>query len=211
MLTLLLVRHGETVYNQAGLMQGWVDSPLTALGREQALNAAGLLADRPLAGLYTSDSGRAVETAAIVAEPHSHLDPVVLADLRELHFGHSEALPSDDVWREVDVKEFFRGILAGDGPGLDGGEGGAAYRSRVGRGFAEVVGRHRDGGEVAIVSHGVTIATYLAMAGWQSPGPVPNASISVVTVSSGGDPAFVTAGQTRPERLFTPVGDIVRE
>jgi broad specificity phosphatase PhoE len=56
-LTLFLVRHGETLFNRRGLMQGWVDSPLTEAGVEQARHAAEQLRDRPLVAAYSSTSG----------------------------------------------------------------------------------------------------------------------------------------------------------
>ncbi len=34
--SLVLMRHGETVFNKRKRIQGWVDSPLTALGKEPA-------------------------------------------------------------------------------------------------------------------------------------------------------------------------------
>ena len=37
-----------------------------------------------------------------------------------------------------------------------------------------------------MVSHGVTIAAILVRAGWQTPGPLPNASISIVHVEPDG-------------------------
>lgn len=39
-MTLLLVRHGESEGNRDRIVQGWYDSPLTELGREQADLAA---------------------------------------------------------------------------------------------------------------------------------------------------------------------------
>ncbi|OZB89035.1 MAG: hypothetical protein B7X41_04990, partial [Microbacterium sp. 14-71-5] len=46
-----VVRHGQSMLNEAERMQGWSDAPLTALGREQAtargldLAAAGIRFD----------------------------------------------------------------------------------------------------------------------------------------------------------------------
>ncbi|MDH4015859.1 MAG: histidine phosphatase family protein, partial [Actinomycetota bacterium] len=42
-LTIHLVRHGQTLFNHRGLVQGWVDSPLTEMGVAQARTAAGAL------------------------------------------------------------------------------------------------------------------------------------------------------------------------
>jgi probable phosphoglycerate mutase len=181
-LTLFLVRHGETLFNQRGLMQGWVDSPLTPRGVEQAERAAALLRDRPLVGLYASTSERAADTAEVIGRHHPGLAVVTRRGLKELHFGDSEALPDDDVWRETDARQFFADLLAGRGAGLAGGETATDFLARVGAAFAEITAAHADGGEVCVVSHGVTLATYLWGAGWTTPGPVANASVSVVSV-----------------------------
>lgn len=35
MKTLYMMRHGQTLFNQKRLMQGWCDSPLTELGKDK--------------------------------------------------------------------------------------------------------------------------------------------------------------------------------
>jgi broad specificity phosphatase PhoE len=66
-----LVRHGETVWNEAGRQQGQLDSPLTSKGLEQA-RAAGrflqkILPDELDVVLETSPLGRARATAELMA------------------------------------------------------------------------------------------------------------------------------------------------
>ena len=62
---LYLMRHGQTVWNAEGRLQGRMDSPLTALGRAQARRQAQLVQGIS-ATRYASTAGRAVETARIV-------------------------------------------------------------------------------------------------------------------------------------------------
>ena len=62
---LYLMRHGETVWNAEGRLQGRLDSPLTEAGRTQAQRQARLVRDIA-AKRYSSTAGRAVETARIV-------------------------------------------------------------------------------------------------------------------------------------------------
>ena len=67
MKTLYIVRHGQTEWNVAGRMQGRLDSPLTALGREQATQNGALL--HRLGGvdaLWVSPAGRTRETAQLL-------------------------------------------------------------------------------------------------------------------------------------------------
>lgn len=70
---LILIRHGQSVWNEARRWQGHSDAPLSALGREQAREAARSLAGERFAGLYASDLQRALETARIIGEPHALL------------------------------------------------------------------------------------------------------------------------------------------
>jgi probable phosphoglycerate mutase len=75
----LLTRHGQTIYNEAGIMQGTLDSPLTKLGIAQA-EAVGeeLLRnhhDPSELGIVASPLPRAYQTAAIIAEV-AGIDPV---------------------------------------------------------------------------------------------------------------------------------------
>ena len=73
-----IARHGETVYNLAGRMQGdHPHTPLTRAGFAQAdaMGAAlrGLLGPKPALTLWASTAGRALQTLAIICE-HLELD-----------------------------------------------------------------------------------------------------------------------------------------
>jgi broad specificity phosphatase PhoE len=62
-LTIYYLRHGETDWNKTGRLQGTLDIPLNALGREQAVHAG-----RLLGGLIARD-GRSKDTLSYVASP----------------------------------------------------------------------------------------------------------------------------------------------
>jgi len=83
---ILLARHGETIFNVEGRWQGQSDSPLTERGLAQARELARALADEPIAAVYSSDLGRAVDTAAEVAKRH-HLAVTTDERLREIDTG----------------------------------------------------------------------------------------------------------------------------
>ncbi|MEI9927464.1 MAG: histidine phosphatase family protein [Sphingomonas sp.] len=73
-----IARHGETVYNRAGRMQGdHPHTPLTRAGFAQADEMGSalrtLLGPRPPLSLWSSSAGRALQTLAIIAE-HLELD-----------------------------------------------------------------------------------------------------------------------------------------
>jgi probable phosphoglycerate mutase len=89
--TLVVVRHGETAWNAVGRQQGQLDGTLSERGIEQARVIADALAPERFDALYASDLGRAIETAAIVAE-RLHLDVIPDPRLRERHLGVMQGL-----------------------------------------------------------------------------------------------------------------------
>ncbi|SPH17434.1 Phosphoserine phosphatase 1 [Defluviimonas aquaemixtae] len=149
--TLWLMRHGETVWNAAGRMQGRLDSPLTGRGREQASEQQNLLTAETLPddlSLWTSPLGRARETAAIV---FSGLGRPVTEDARltEISVGACEGLTL------AEIKAEFPRLFQPDRPWAwhaeaPGGEGEAAFRARVESFLSGLTG------PAAIVTHGMT-------------------------------------------------------
>ncbi len=79
---LWLVRHGQTVENQNGILSGWINAQLTALGITQADALKPILSQVEFDAVYSSDLDRAVETAR-----HAYSDPTQTAALREMFFG----------------------------------------------------------------------------------------------------------------------------
>ena len=57
-LNLYLIRHGQTEYNAAGIVQGWCDSPLTVEGKAGAAQTGNAIAQAqiPIAAAYCSTS-----------------------------------------------------------------------------------------------------------------------------------------------------------
>jgi broad specificity phosphatase PhoE len=67
-LRLWLVRHGQSTWNEIGLVQGWADPPLSELGKWQAEQVAKRLALIELTAIYSSTLQRAFQTARIISE-----------------------------------------------------------------------------------------------------------------------------------------------
>ncbi|KUP95418.1 phosphoglyceromutase [Thermobifida cellulosilytica] len=91
MSTLVLLRHGESVWNAEGLFTGWVDVDLSAKGEEEARKGGKLLAEagvRPDV-VHTSLLKRAIRTANIALEEAGrHWIPVKRSwRLNERHYG----------------------------------------------------------------------------------------------------------------------------
>jgi broad specificity phosphatase PhoE len=86
------LRHGETETNLRRLVAGSIDTQLTPLGRQQALEAARVLANEPVTAVYSSPLRRAHETAVPIAETLG-LPVIVLAGLAERTWGVLEGQP----------------------------------------------------------------------------------------------------------------------
>ncbi len=104
-LYLYLIRHGQTEYNAAGIVQGWCDSPLTAEGKAGAAQTGNAIAQAqiPFAAAYCSTSPRTAATAQIILQhaQQPHITPVALDDLREYHFGSFEQQPSRHIHQTI--------------------------------------------------------------------------------------------------------------
>ena len=96
MTKLILVRHGETEWNDSARFQGQTDIPLNARGRAQAAQVAQRLLRETIAAIYSSDLSRALDTAREIAREHN-LAVNVSEQLREASFGSWEGLSFDEV------------------------------------------------------------------------------------------------------------------
>jgi probable phosphoglycerate mutase len=114
---ILILRHGETEWNQSHRHQGQLDSPLTPKGRAQAQAMNGLiqpiLAERPELEIFSSPLGRCQQTAQILLEGtgrSARSDP----RLKEVHFGAWQGLFRSDIragWPGVDEMIEREGFL----------------------------------------------------------------------------------------------------
>jgi 2,3-bisphosphoglycerate-dependent phosphoglycerate mutase len=148
---LCLIRHGETDWNAAGRLQGWLDIPLNALGIKQAEAAAASLATHSFAVLYSSDLSRARMTAdAISASLQLPITPE--PRLRERNLGLLQGLLPAEA--DIQFPEAY-GRLKVRRPDYapPEGENVDTFAQRVGAVLAEVLERHA-GQTVLAVAHG---------------------------------------------------------
>lgn len=97
--TIYLVRHGETEWNLINRMQGHKNSPLTQSGKLQTRALAKSLKQLKFSAIYSSDLGRARETAEILALEH-RLAVITNKLLRERYFGRLEGR----LWSELNLE-----------------------------------------------------------------------------------------------------------
>jgi len=163
-LILLLVRHGLTEWNAAGLMQGQTDDiALTDLGHAQAAAAADRLAELAPGALLSSDLLRARQTAAHCART-TGLPVATTRALREQGYGVLEGRRSRELWDVVDWTDPHWAA--------EGGESLAQLYARVEAHLHDLVARP-PADVVALVTHGDTIRAAQAVAAGAGPGALP--------------------------------------
>ncbi len=96
---LYVVRHGATAWNQAGCIQGQLDTPLSAMGRSQAAQVAQRLVSYKTTALYSSDLLRTYETAQIISQA-VNLKVIQKPGLREMQFGDWQGLTFDQIRKQ---------------------------------------------------------------------------------------------------------------
>lgn len=158
---LYLIRHGRTVWNDQGRLQGWQDSPLNDEGITSAQLTAKALSDVPFCACYTSLAKRAYDTADIILADR-HLSPVRLSGLNEMNFGSWEGRLSVDL-AQLDEYQQFR-----HQPHLyqaisNQGESTSQLLERITDTLDDIISRHHDGEHILIVSHGITLTLLTAM------------------------------------------------
>ena len=151
---LLCVRHGESTWNADKRWQGWADAPLSALGEEQAREAAARLRGVAFDAVFASDLQRAVRTAQLLAPGR---DIVVEPLVRERDVGDWSGLTTPEIesrWPgQIDAWR------TGRIPSPPGGEDNTEFGARVVRGVEHIATQvGRDGVALVVVHGGVVRA-----------------------------------------------------
>ena len=182
---ILLVRHVSTVWNEEGRLQGHTDSPVSAEGERQLAGLRRAFEGRGVEAIYSSDSGRALRTAEVIA---AVTGAEIQADprLRERNYGEWEGL----MRAQVRERQATRGGSADDPDFAPAG--GESRRDRQRRVVAALEGILASGhrGEVVIVTHEGCLPPLLERLLGSYPRDrhylPPNASITEVVVQAGG-------------------------
>ena len=146
---LLIIRHGQSTWNEEHRWQGQADPPLSDHGRNQAWTAAQAIGQVDV--IVSSPQIRAAETAAIIGEQIG-VGPVQLVDgLRERGAGQWSGLTRDEIeatwpgWVESDRRP-------------EGWEPDEAFVPRVMEAVGEVVARFAGASALVVCHGGVIIA-----------------------------------------------------
>lgn len=179
---IVLIRHGETAWNAEGRIQGHLDIPLNETGAAQAAALGARLGGRRFDSIYSSDLGRAFETA----QPIARLTASAVARdarLRERNLGVLQGLTGEEAMAAHPRAWTAFKARRPDEP-LEGGESLSVFTRRVVGIFSELAVLHA-GGRVVVVTHGGVLdaiyrhATAMAL---DAPRdfPIYNASVNIV-------------------------------
>lgn len=159
MLTLYLIRHGQTEWNLEHRMQGSLNSDLTDLGKSQAEKLSTSLSALNFDRIYCSTATRAIQTAELVF-PNQKL--ALSEDLREIGMGTWEGQTYDQI-AATDPQAWYNFFNAPfDYQPSANGESFKGLENRL-RHFLEVENLSEKSGRIAIVSHRITLRMLLSI------------------------------------------------
>ncbi len=160
----LLIRHGETVWNAEMKFQGHRDVPLSDNGIKQAKALAERLNKQEISAVYSSDLGRAIQTAGEIALSRG-MEVKALPGLREINFGRWEGMTFKEIKKDYPVllKKWWENPLS---TRLPDGECLSDLVDRVTGELKQIISSHANQ-QVAVVCHGgpirALVATVLGM------------------------------------------------
>lgn len=146
-----ILRHGETLFNQKGILQGHLDSQLSDLGIKQIEGAVSVLASIECDKIISSDLGRAVESAKIISKKLK-LPVITDSRLRERNLGIAQGLTLEQF--SIQFSEIFEQFKNGDPDFVipDGESIGHRYERSVA--FFEETAAANEGKRIVVITHG---------------------------------------------------------
>lgn len=153
---LTLIRHGETLWNKEGRIQGRSDVELSDAGIEQARRLALSLKDSDIGAIHTSPLKRAYRTAEIINSFHGRMIEVH-SDLMEMDQGDFEGLSFKELMARE--KEFLHRWVADPASvRMPGGETLTELQNRAWHPIEKIIAGSQN---VLVVAHNFTIAAIL--------------------------------------------------
>ena len=153
---MILIRHGETLWNKEGRIQGTSDIELSEAGIEQARHLALSLKGEPISTIHTSPLKRAMKTAEIINEYHRK-DIKTHSDLMEMDQGDFEGYSFKELM--ACEKEFLNKWIADPASvQMPNGESLNQLQTRAWRALETIISKEEN---ALVVAHNFTIAAIL--------------------------------------------------
>ncbi|AAU37779.1 MULTISPECIES: histidine phosphatase family protein [Basfia] len=167
-LRLYLIRHGRTVWNEQGLMQGWGNSALTEQGVKGAQLTGQALAEVPFIAAYSSCLQRTIDTANYILGERS-VPLFQHIGLNEQFFGSWEGTNVETIRQTAEFQQMVNDPKNYQASS-NGGETWQQVAERAMKAMQDIIDVHHRG-DILIVSHGHTLRLLLALfagATWQN-------------------------------------------
>jgi len=157
---IILIRHGQTEWNQKEVFRGHADMPLDNTGRDQARAVAEGISPFDIQRIYSSPLQRAIETARIIGAKFG-IEPCTDRGLIDMDFGVWEGLPLETV--QKDYPDLYKVWLREpQNLQLPDGESLEAVRQRLNRFLDGIMSGPHDH-DIAIVSHRVILKVLICI------------------------------------------------
>lgn len=153
---LILIRHGETLWNKDGRIQGTSDIELSEAGIEQAKLLALSLKDQPIGSIHASPLKRAMKTAELINEYHRK-EIITHIDLMEMDQGDFEGYSFKELM--ACEKDFLNKWIADPASvQMPNGESLNQLQTRAWRAMDTIINQAEN---ALVVAHNFTIAAIL--------------------------------------------------
>lgn len=108
--SLIVLRHGESEYNDQNKFCGWIDIKLSDKGKEEAKNAGQLIKTEKfnIKKVYTSKLSRSIQTGHIILDELNklYLDHSKLWELNERHYGEFQGEDREDIYNRFGKEQY---------------------------------------------------------------------------------------------------------
>lgn len=153
MVTLFITRHGQTEWNLQKRMQGWFDSPLTTQGKQAACALGKRLSNEKFNAIYSSPSGRAVDTAKLISNERQ-IPIFFKQQLKEINTGDWQGMTENEIKEEypLQFEKYYEDPINFN---LDDSESFQEVLNRALHVVEDICDRYDENDQVLIVTHGV--------------------------------------------------------
>jgi len=160
MLTIYLVRHGETQWNKENRLQGWKDSPLTDKGIKHAQLLGERLSNINFNAVYSSPIKRAYQTAENICLGRD-ISIQVEENLKEINFGDWEGKTRDELQQKYknEFDHFWNSPHKFDHKS-NNGEGINDFKQRLEAALKKLTSDNLNG-NILVVTHAIAIKAIL--------------------------------------------------
>ncbi len=152
---LYLIRHGQTIFNETGKVQGWSDSPLSKLGLRQTEAAKQFINDKNLHfdKVYSSPLSRCLTTTKLLIDQEYEEHP----GLMEWNFGYYEGDENKVVFKDGRWNKLMHGEDQ-DYFKVKGGESYQEFVDRINLAFKEIIDAGHE--STLAVTHGAVLRIF---------------------------------------------------